>query len=129
MADKAAPANPTIVVNTMSPMNSSMKRSSFRRKKVDVDVDVDEMATRKVDLDYIPGLDDDLKVILPASFEASLANKPKTDEEIEEERRERKKREDEKIAREEAEALEWAPSGPRPMVPYSCMFILSETNP
>lgn len=57
------------------------------------------MFTRKVDLDYIPGLDDDLKVILPASFEASLANAPQIEEEP-------KIKEEKKPEKEEKEAAE-----------------------
>jgi hypothetical protein len=111
-----------------APVQSLVKRASIKlKRKQNVDVDVEEIATRKVDLDYIPGLDDDLKVILPASFEASLANKPPTDEEIEEERLEKKRIAEEIKAREQAESD--PESGPRPMVPYSCMFIFSETNP
>ena len=38
------------------------------KAKVNSNLDVDRMITRKVDLDYIPGLDDDLKVILPGKI-------------------------------------------------------------
>jgi len=42
-----------------------------KSKNKPAEVDVNKECTRKVDLDYIPGLDtDDLQIILPASFEA-----------------------------------------------------------
>lgn len=92
--------------------------------------------TRKVDLDYIPGLDDDLKVILPASFEASLANMPEP-EYVPEPKEEKKPmptptptasaNKDEKKPAANSEQPE-DESGPRPILPYSSMFILGPEN-
>ena len=101
------------------------------------DVDVDKMVfTRKVDLDYIPGLDDDLKVILPASFEASLANMPEP--EYAPETKEEKRMPTATVAKGAAgggDEMKQANSeqpeddgGPKPIVPYSCMFILGPDN-
>ena len=47
------------------------------KAKANSNLDVDRMITRKVDLDYIPGLDDDLKVILPGKI-ANIYNLEKT---------------------------------------------------
>lgn len=47
------------------------------KAKVNSNLDVDRMITRKVDLDYIPGLDDDLKVILPGKI-ANIYNLERT---------------------------------------------------
>ena len=44
--------------------NSKKSNSSFKLHKSSFN-DVDKMFSRKVDLDYIPGLDDEVKVILP----------------------------------------------------------------
>lgn len=85
---------------------------------------VDKMVYRKVDLDYIPGLDDDLKVILPASFEASLANG--VFEPVEEKQNKEKKMEIEEKAN--IEQINDGESGPRPILPYSSMFIFGTDN-
>lgn len=39
--------------------------------------DVDKIFTRKVDLDYIPGLDDELKIILPGNLKSFKKNQLK----------------------------------------------------
>ena len=44
----------------------SASNSIYKNKKNTNPVDADKIMFRKVDLDYIPGLDDDLKVIIPA---------------------------------------------------------------
>ncbi len=116
---------------TLAPPGSIMQ-SSFKMPKKDMDVDK-MVFTRKVDLDYIPGLDDDLKVILPASFEASLVNMPPPDP-TEMEVKDQKKtttasgsannREEKKENIEQSEDE----SGPRPILPYSSMFILGPEN-
>ena len=87
--------------------------------------------TRKVDLDYIPGLDDDLKVILPASFEASLVNMPPPDPEVEIKDPKKPPMASATSNKEEKkENLEQTDdeSGPRPILPYSSMFILGPEN-
>ncbi len=82
-------------------------------------IDVDKMITHRVDLEYIPGLDDeDLKVILPASFEASLAVNARVEQML----NPKIEKEEEKVEEEEEDA------GPKPMLPYSCMFILGPEN-
>lgn len=87
-------------------------------------VDVDKMVYRKVDLDYIPGLDDDLKVILPASFEASIANG--VFEDLEEKKEAEKKPQIEEKAKQAEQADD--ESGPKPILPYSSMFIFGTDN-
>jgi hypothetical protein len=81
------------------------------------------MFTRKVDLDYIPGLDDDLKVILPASFEASLVNSVAVEEQKVEKVVEKKP----EPAKPEVVNQE-DDSGPREILPYSSLFILGPDN-
>jgi hypothetical protein len=119
-----AAATPTAVATTLAPPGMVPKP----RKPTDQDMDVDKMVFRQVDLDYIPGLDgDDLKVILPASFEASLANMPDPEPEpvvVE-------KKPPTASGRPGEEDTEEVPAdfgGPRPIVPYSCMFILGPDN-
>ncbi len=105
--------NPTVTTTSTIPTANNKDKKA--------QIDVDKMTTRKVNLDYIPGLDDeDLKVILPASFEASLANCPLIeDKKVEEEKKEEKKEEEQQQDDE---------NGPRPMLPYSSMFILGPEN-
>ena len=68
------------------------------RKKKPADIDVDKECTRKVDLDYIPGLDtDELKIILPAAFEAPFKKYAK-------DKAKENKMNEEAIARQEKEA-------------------------
>ena len=63
--------NPT---TTTTPATTSLQptqpisKSGVKAKTNNNSLDVDKMITRKVDLDYIPGLDDDLKVILPGIY-------------------------------------------------------------
>lgn len=53
---------PNLSANKTSTQIEPVSRTT---KKKEDSIDVDKMMYRKVDLDYIPGLDDDLKVILP----------------------------------------------------------------
>lgn len=122
------PANKTVTntannqVAKPAPVVQNYPPPSPKNKKENPS-NVDMMFNRKVDLDYIPGLDDaDMKVILPGKFEASLANAPV--EEIIEEKKEEKKPEKE----ENKDPDEFDESGPRPMVPYSSMFIFGTEN-
>jgi hypothetical protein len=88
------------------------------------DMDVDKMMfTRKVDLDYIPGLDDDLKVILPASFEASLANTLEEKFEQKEGKKEAKKNENKPEEDQQEEE-----NDPKSITPHSSMFIFGPDN-
>ena len=60
-----APAQQQLAPQSIPPS----KGSPLNAKKKESSVDVDKMITRKVDIDYIPGLDDDFfKVILPGKF-------------------------------------------------------------
>lgn len=52
----------------LSKTNSLTNTSVAKKPKLNTNLDVDKMVTTRVDLDYIPGLDDDLKVILPGNF-------------------------------------------------------------
>jgi hypothetical protein len=115
------PVNTMVTTTPNNPTVTTTSTVSTANKDKKAQIDVDKMTTRKVNLDYIPGLDDeDLKVILPASFEASLANCPLIeDRKLEEEKKEEKKEE------EQAQDDE---NGPRPMLPYSSMFILGPEN-
>lgn len=58
----STPAPPAITAQPTQPIRPGAKA------KANSSLDVDKMITRKVDLDYIPGLDDDLKVILPGNL-------------------------------------------------------------
>ncbi len=59
--------NPSITTTSIIIPPPSLPPLHGKYKK-DLQMDVDKMMfTRKVDLDYIPGLDDDLKVILPGT--------------------------------------------------------------
>ena len=49
--------NPTVTTTSTIPTANNKDKKA--------QIDVDKMTTRKVNLDYIPGLDDELKVILP----------------------------------------------------------------
>lgn len=51
------------------PPTFALTKPGMNKSKANLNnnMDVDKMITRKVDLDYIPGLDDDLKVILPGT--------------------------------------------------------------
>ena len=90
-------------------------------------MDTDKIMFSKVDLDYIPGLDDDLKVILPASFEASLAAANQQEEECEK-IIEEKKITEKKTEKQEIQDDNLDDDGPRPMLPYSSMFCLGSEN-
>jgi len=118
MHNSTAPA----VTNTNSNSNSI-----YKSKKNANPMDTDKIMFRKVDLDYIPGLDDDLKVILPASFEASLAASNFQEDECE------KKIEEKKITEKKNEKTDSQDEnlddfGPRPMLPYSSMFCFGPEN-
>lgn len=117
---QSKPANNTIVslqVPTDNFYSNSVNKSENK-------TNVDKMVYRKVDLDYIPGLDDDLKVILPASFEASLANG--AFETVDEKQNKEKKVEIEEKAN--IEQINDEESGPRPILPYSSMFVFGTDN-
>lgn len=51
-------------INSIKP-NETALSNYFNSQK---NRDVDKIFTRKVDLDYIPGLDDELKIILPGKI-------------------------------------------------------------
>ena len=51
-----------------SQRHSKKSNSSFSGEKNSV-TDVDKIFARKVDLDYIPGLDDEVKVFLPCNLD------------------------------------------------------------
>lgn len=59
----------------ISPVPPLGKPGGAKAKANNNNIDVDKMITRKVDLDYIPGLDDDLKVILPGKITFLFTNK------------------------------------------------------
>jgi hypothetical protein len=61
---QVAQSTPSTVNKTPTPISGAPNRALKSSVKGN-NLDVDKMITRKVDLDYIPGLDDDLKVILP----------------------------------------------------------------
>ncbi|CAF0744257.1 unnamed protein product [Brachionus calyciflorus] len=87
-------------------------------------VDVDKIMYSKVYLDFIPGLDDELKLIIPSSIELNI-KKDNAEQNVEESIQEKKVENEVK-----SKPIEKVPdeSGPRPMVPYSCMFILGTDN-
>ena len=108
-----------------SGINHLTSNSIYKNKKSAMDTD--KIMFRKVDLDYIPGLDDDLKVILPASFEASLAAANPQEEECEK-KIEEKKITEKKPEKQESQDENLDEFGPRPMLPYSSMFCLGPEN-
>jgi len=67
-----------------------VQETVLRKVKPVTEVDVNKECTRKVDLDYIPGLDtDDLQIVLPAEYEAPFkqyakekAKEKKLDQEV-----------------------------------------------
>lgn len=59
---------PTTTTTTVSNQLQPSKPGGAAKTKTTSNLDVEKMITRKVDLDYIPGLDDDLKVILPGNL-------------------------------------------------------------
>lgn len=82
------------------------------------------MFTRKVDLDYIPGLDDDLKVILPAPFNASLAQTLDEKFESKQEQKEANKNNEKKPE----EVHQEEENDPKSIIPHSSMFIFGPDN-
>ncbi len=96
---------------------------AHKNKKND-DIDVDKMMiTRKVDLDYIPGLDDDLKLILPASIEVTLAHTmdEKLDQKQEKKEASTKDKKSEEVHQEEE-------NDPKSIIPHSSMFLFGPDN-
>ena len=102
------------------------------------DMEMDKMVfSKKIDLDYIPGLDDELKVILPASFEASLANVPGDEKPIDEGKptRDDKSSKGAQAANEKKNDSGGGGGGDgdnedglKPMIPFSSMFIFGPEN-
>lgn len=136
-----------------------IQESSAVLKKVKpvAEVDVNKEVTKKVDLDYIPGLDtDDLQIVLPAEYEAPFKQYAK-------DKAKENKLDQEAIARQEKEASmkeaallreehiiippkpipkpevpkveapapeeTFGPTSPRPIIEHSCCFILHHENP
>lgn len=66
------PGNPTTTTPATTSLavqpTQAISKPGVKAKSNNNSLDVDKMITRKVDLDYIPGLDDDLKVILPGKL-------------------------------------------------------------
>jgi hypothetical protein len=129
-ANQTNKANTNIISihNSNQPLVTNTNSNSLHKSKKNTNpMDTDKIMFRKVDLDYIPGLDDDLKVILPASFEASLAASNLQEEECEK-KIEEKKITEKKNEKQENQDENLDDFGPRPMLPYSSMFCFGPEN-
>ncbi len=76
--DEKKTAKVNIVVKT-STNNPSKTETTFIKNTNEIEhpirqTDKENMFTNKIDLDYIPGLDDDLKVIIPGKYVYKYTN-------------------------------------------------------